>query len=138
MNPRYGVIAGAAIAALAAIVLAVVPVAWLADMLDVADRDATTFLVRRYAASATAALAVVTIAMAWRIDPTRAVLLGLSIWFGVQAVTAWWGVISGAVGGFAWLAVVADPLIAAWFLLLSRRSPRPTASPRARDRDVVR
>jgi hypothetical protein len=135
MNPRYGVIAGAAIAALAALVLTVVPVAWLADMLDVAGRDATTFLLRRYAASATAALAVVTIATARRTDSRRAALLGLSTWFGVQAVTAWWGVISAAVGGLAWLAMVADPLIAAWFLLLARRSPRPTVSPQTRDRD---
>jgi hypothetical protein len=138
MNPRYGVMAGAAIAALVAVVLAVVPAAWLADMLDVADRDATTFLVRRYAASATVALAVVTIATAWRTDPTQAVLLGLGMWFGVQAATAWWGVIAGAVGGFARLAAVADPLIAAWFLLLSRTSPRLTASPHAQDGDVGR
>jgi hypothetical protein len=129
MNPRYGVIAGAAIAAMAALVLAVVPTAWLADMLDVAGRDATTFLVRRYAASATAALAVVTIATARRTDPYRAALLGLSTWFGVQAGAAWWGVISGAVGGFAWLAMVADPLIAAWLLLLSRRRPTATVYP---------
>ena len=121
MNARYGIVAGAAIAALAAIVLAIAPAAWLTDMLDVAGRDATTFLVRRYAASATAALAVVTIATAWRTDPGRAVLLGLSTWFGVQAVTAWWGIITGAVGGFAWLAMAADPVIAAWFLFLAWR-----------------
>jgi hypothetical protein len=137
MNPRYGVLAGAAIAAVVAAVLAVVPAAWFGDMLDVEGRDATTFLVRRYAASATAALAVVTIATARRTDPMRAVLLGLSTWFGVQTVTAWLGIIAGAVGGFAWLAVLADPLIAAWFLLLSRTSPRPTASPHARNRDTA-
>jgi hypothetical protein len=137
MNPRYGVIAGVAIAALAAMVLAVAPTAWLADMLDVGDRVATTFLVRRYAASATAALAVVTIATARHTDPTRAVLLGLSTWFGVQAVTAWWGVVAGAVGGFAWLATVADPLIAAWFLLLSRKTSRPAASRQRQDRDIA-
>jgi hypothetical protein len=121
MNPRYGAIAGAVIAASVAMVLAVAPAGWLADMLGVSGHDATTFLIRRYAASATAALAVVTIAAARRTDPTRAVLLGLGTWFGVQAVTAWWGTLAGEVGGFAWLAVVADPLIAAWFLLLSRR-----------------
>ena len=130
--------AGAAIAALAAVVLAVVPTAWLADMLDVADRDAATFLVRRYAASATAALAVIAIATAWRSDARRAVLLGLGTWFGVQAVTACWGVISGAVGGFAWLAVVADPVIAACFLFLSRTSLTLAVSPQARHGDVPR
>jgi hypothetical protein len=67
----------------------------------------------------------VTIATARRTDPMRAVLLGFGTWFGVQAVTAWWGVVAGAVGGFAWLAVVADPLIAAWFVFLSRRSDVP-------------
>jgi hypothetical protein len=125
MNPRYGVVAGAAIAALAAAVLAVAPAAWLADMLGAEGNDATTFLIRRYGASATAALAVVAIATARRADPRRAVLLGLTIWFGVQALTAWWGLITGAVGGFAWLAMAADPLIAAWFLFLSRRSDVP-------------
>jgi len=56
----------------------------------------------------------VAIATAWRTEPRRTVLLGLCTWFGVQAANAV-GVISGAVGGFAWLALVADPLIAAWF-----------------------
>jgi hypothetical protein len=123
MNPRYGVIAGAAIAVSVAVVLAVAPTGWLSDLLDVAGHDATTFLVRRYAASATAALAVVTVATTRGTDPTRAVLLGLSTWFVVQAVTAWWAIIEGAVGGFAWLALVADPLFAAWFLFLSRSRP---------------
>jgi hypothetical protein len=131
MNPRHGVIAGATIAALVAVVLVVTPAAWLADML-VAGPDATTFLLRRYAASATAALAVVTIATARHTDPKRAVLLGLSTWFGVQTVTAWWGIIGGAVGGFAWLAMFADPLVAAWFLFLSRKSSSRAASGRAR------
>ena len=62
-------------AALVAVVLAIAPAVWLADMLDVAGQDATTFLLRRYAASATAALAVVAIATVWRTDPWRAVLL---------------------------------------------------------------
>jgi hypothetical protein len=66
----------------------------------------------------------VTIAVIRRVDPHRAVLLGLATWFGVQAVTAWWAVSSGTAGGLVWLAVVADPLIASWLLLLSRtRSP---------------
>jgi hypothetical protein len=108
-----------------AAVLAVAPAAWLAEILGAEGHDATTFLIRRYGASATAALAVVAIATARRADPRRAVLLGLSIWFGVQALTAWWGLITGAVGGFAWLAMAADPFIAAWFLFLSRRRDVP-------------
>jgi hypothetical protein len=125
MNPRYGVLAGAALAAAVAVVLVSVPVAWLAEMLGVAGHDATTFLVRRYAASATAALAVVAAATVRRTDPVRAASLGLAVWFGVQAVTAWWGVMTGVVGAFAWLAVVADPLLAAWFLFLTRGDRRP-------------
>jgi hypothetical protein len=129
MSPRYGLVIGAAMATLAAVALAGVPVSWLEAMLDTAGGEATTFLVRRYAASATAALAVVTVGIVRRAHPRRAVLLGLSTWFGIQAVTAWWGIISGLVGGFAWAAVVADPLLAAGFLVLSRRSPgtAPTA-----------
>jgi len=114
-------------AALVAVILAGMPVTWLEDMLATAGGEAITFLVRRYAASATAALAVVTIGIIRRTEPRRAALLGLSTWFGVQAVSAWWGVISGTVGGFAWAAVVADPLLAVGFLILSRRSPQTAA-----------
>src|SRR5687767_3421237 len=56
MSPRYGLVIGAAMASLAAVALAGVPVSWLEAMLDTAGGEATTFLVRRYAASATAAL----------------------------------------------------------------------------------
>jgi hypothetical protein len=137
--PRYGLVAGATMTALVAVVLASVPVTWLEGMLDTAGAEATTFLVRRYAASATAALAVVTIGIVRCADPRRAALLGLGTWFGVQAVTAWWGVISGSVGGFAWAAVVADPLLAAAFLILSRRSPssaHPATGPELSRRDT--
>ncbi len=136
MNFRFGVIAGGVIAGGVAVLLAVAPAIWLADMLDVTGHDATTFLVRRYAASATAALAVVAIATARRTEPRRAVLLGFGTWFGLQAVTASWGLIAGVVGGFAWLAMVADPLIAAWFLYQARTSLRPIPSPQVRDRDA--
>jgi hypothetical protein len=119
---RFGLVVGAAMATLAAVVLAGVPVSWLEAMLDTAGGDASTFLVRRYAASSTAALAVVTVGIVRRTDPRRAVLLGLGTWFGMQAATAWWGVISESAGGFAWAAVVADPLLAAAFLILSRQS----------------
>jgi hypothetical protein len=113
------------------VVLAIAPATWLADMLDVAGDDAATFLVRRYAASATAALAVVTIAIVRRTEPRKAVLLGYATWFGGQAVIAWWGVISGSAGGLAWAGVVADPLIAAWFLVLSRTGPGSNTAPPA-------
>lgn len=76
VNPRHCLVVGATAAALAAVVLATAPATWLADMLDVDGGDATTFLVRRYAASATAALAVVTVAILRRTDPRRAVLRG--------------------------------------------------------------
>jgi len=139
VNPRYALVAGAAMAALVSVVLASVPVTWLEDMLDTAGTEATSFLVRRYAASATAALAVVTFGILRGADPRRAGLLGLGTWFGVQALTAWWGVILGSVGGFAWAAVVADPLLAGAFLILSRRTSiaaAPTTGPARSHRDI--
>ena len=94
--------------------------------------DATSFLVRRYAASATAALFVVTTAIARRTNPQRAALLGFATWFGVQGVVAIWGVGTGTVGGLAWVAVFADPLIAAWFVMwASRVVNRPYADARS-------
>lgn len=93
-------------------------------MLSTSGDDATAFLVRRYAGSATAALAVVATSVARRMDARTAVLFGLGTWFGVQAMTAWWGVASGMVGGFAWVAAIADPLLATWFMILSRRISR--------------
>jgi hypothetical protein len=83
-------------------------------------RPVTTFLVRRYAASATPALAVAAIAATAGMDVRRAVLLGLGTWFGAQSVTVWWGVATHTVGRFAWIAAITDPLISAWFLALSR------------------
>lgn len=121
MNPRYGLTAGAAIAAGAGLFLAIAPTSWLEELLDVRGADATSFLVRRYAASATAALFTVITAIARRTNPQRAALLGLATWFGVQGVVAILGVGTGTVGGLAWLAIFADPLIAAWFLMLSSR-----------------
>lgn len=110
----------------AAAVLATAPVTWLEDLLAAGDHDATTFLVRRYAASATAALAVaaIAVAVAGHTNARGAVLLGLSTWFGVQAVAAWWGLASGTVGGFAWVAMIADPFLAGWFLILARKEHR--------------
>ncbi|HEX6336914.1 MAG TPA: hypothetical protein VFZ85_08170 [Jiangellaceae bacterium] len=119
MNPRHGLLAGAAIAGTVALVLAIAPTSWLADMLDVAGDDATAFLVRRYAASATAALFVAITGIAQGARPHRAGLLAVAVWFTVQGLVAVVGIVSGTVGGFAWLAAFADPLIAAWFFVLS-------------------
>ena len=132
MNPRYGLTVGAAIAAGVGLFLAIAPTSWLEELLEVRGADATSFLVRRYAASATAALFVVTTAIARRTNPQRAALLGFATWFGVQGAVAIWGVGTGTVGGLAWVAVFADPLIAAWFLMWSSRvANRPYADTRS-------
>ena len=128
MNPRHGLTAGAVIAAVVGLFLAVASAAWFEGLLDVSGADATTFLVRRYEASATVALFVVTAAIGLQANPQRAVLLALSAWFGVQGVVALSGVVSGTVGGLAWAAVFADPLIAAWFFALSGRFERSPSS----------
>jgi hypothetical protein len=107
-----------------ALVLAIAPAGWMAELLDVASADATAFLTRRYAASATAALFVVTIAVMRGGSPRRAGLLALATWFAVQGVVAVVGLVSGTVGGLAWAAVLADPLLAAWFLVLARNVQR--------------
>ena len=75
MTPRSGLTMGAAFAALVALVLAFVPADWLAGLLGVSGADATTFLVQRYGASATAALFVLTAAIACQTVPSRAALL---------------------------------------------------------------
>jgi hypothetical protein len=124
VNPRYGLIAGAAIAGAVALVLATAPTTWLADLLDVAGQDATPFLTRRYAASATAALFVATTGIVRGTSPHRAGLLALTTWFAVQGLVAVTGIVSGTVGGLAWLAAVVDPLIATWFFALSRNVQR--------------
>jgi hypothetical protein len=107
-----------------ALVLLLLPTGWLTGLLDLADQDATAFLVRRYAASATAALCVATAGIARGANAQRAVLLGLATWFAAQAAVAVWGIATDTVGGLAWLALAADPLIAAWFYALSRRTQR--------------
>lgn len=94
---------------------------WLAGLLDVSSDDATAFLVRRYGVSATAALIVVAIAISRQAAPQPAALLAFATWFGVQAVVAILGIVAGTVGGLAWLAAAADPLIAAWFFAVAGR-----------------
>lgn len=122
MNPRLGVAIGAVLAGAVALILAFAPLSWLVSLLDVSGADATTFLVRRYGVSATVGVAVVTAALARRVTPLRAALLALAAWFGVQAAAAAWGLASGTVAGLAVLALIADPLIAAWFLVLYRKT----------------
>jgi hypothetical protein len=124
MTPRFGLITGVALAAFVALVLAFAPADWLAGLLGGSGVDATSFLVRRYGASATAALFVSTAAIAAHVAPSRAALLALSVWFGAQGLVALWGLAFGHVGGLAWAAVVADPLIAGWFIALSVKVDR--------------
>jgi hypothetical protein len=124
VNPRYGLIAGAVIAGAVALVLATAPASWLADLLDITGEDAATFVMRRYAASATAALFVIATAIVQGASPHRAGLLAFAVWFSVQALVATVGIATGTVGGLAWLAVFIDPLIAAWFFVLSRTVQR--------------
>lgn len=124
MIPRFGLRIGAALAAFVALVLTIAPADWLAGLLNVSGADATNFLVRRYAASATVALFVATAAIARNTAPEKAALLALSAWFAVQGMVAVWGVVFGYAGGFAWAAVVADPIIAAWFFILSARAAK--------------
>ena len=121
MHPRHGLITGASIAGVVAVVLAFAPTDWLAELLAVDGPDATTFLVRRYAASATAAVFVATASIARRAEPRRASLYALATWFGVQGAVAVAGVLSSTVGGLVWVAIVADPALALWFLTLTKR-----------------
>lgn len=131
VNPRYGLLAGAVVSGTAALALGIAPAGWLADLLDLAAEDAAAFLMRRYAASATAALFVATIGLVRGISPQRAGLLALSTWFAVQGLVAIVGVISGTVGSLAWLVVFVDPLLAAWSFVLSRKVQQGPARVRA-------
>lgn len=120
MTQRLGLLIGAVITGASALIFVVAPVDWFADVLDVAADDATAFLVRRYAASATAALFVVAIGAVRGLPAPRAALLGLGTSFAVQGSVAVAGVAAGTVGGLAWLAVFADPALALGFLSLAR------------------
>jgi hypothetical protein len=92
----------------------------LGSLLDVDGPAATAFLVRRYAVSATVALCIAIIGIARTSSPERAALLAVATWFAVQGIVALLGLATGDVGGLAWVAVVADPLLAVGFLLASR------------------
>lgn len=130
MQPRTALTAGATLAAAIALIFALVPADWLAGLLSLAPDDAATFLMRRYAASATAAVAVTSLGIARGQAPERSALFGLATWFAVQALTAVVGLVTGTVGGLAWLAVVADPVLAAGFAILARRAGQPASKPR--------
>jgi len=129
MQPRTSLTIGATLAGAVALVFAFVPADLLADRLALAPDDAATFLVRRYAASATAAVAVTSLGIARGQEPERSALFGLATWFAVQALAAVVGLATGTVGGVAWLAVVADPVLAAGFAILGRRACRPASKP---------
>ncbi|MDP4510542.1 hypothetical protein [Nonomuraea turcica] len=120
MNSRRVLVAAAVLTGGVAVALAVLPTSMLGSLLDVDGPAATAFLVRRYAVSATAALCVAIIGIARRSSPERAALLAVATWFAVQGIVALLGLATGDVGGLAWVAVVADPLLAAGFLLASR------------------
>lgn len=120
-NPRLGLHVGVALAALVSLILAFTPANWLGEMLSVSGDGATSFLVRRYGASATAALAVGCLQVARGAHGEHAALQSFATWFAGQGLVAIHGVATGTVGGFAWLAVFADPALAAWFLLLALR-----------------
>ena len=100
--------------------LAVLPTNLLESLLEVDGRAATAFLVRRYAVSATAALCVAIIGVARASSPERAALLAVATWFAVQGIVAVVGLATGDVGGLTWVAIVADPLLAAGFLVAAR------------------
>jgi hypothetical protein len=123
VGQRRAILAGLVLTGGVAVALAALPTRWLASLLAVDGPAATTFLVRRYAVSATAALCVVALGILRDRGPERTVLLALATWFGVQGLVALLGLVAGDVGGAAWVAVVADPGLAAAFLAASRARP---------------
>jgi hypothetical protein len=119
VNSRHALLAAAVLTGGVAAALAVLPTSTLSSLLDVDGAAATAFLVRRYAVSATAALCVAIAGLA-RTRPHRAALLAVTTWFAVQGIVAVLGLARGDVGGLAWVAVVADPLLAIVFLAAAR------------------
>jgi hypothetical protein len=132
VNPRHVIVAGMVLTGGVALALAVLPTRWLTSLLDVDGPAATAFLVRRYAVSATAALYVTLAGIVRHSSPERTALRALATWFGVQGVVALLGLLTGDVGGMAWVAAAVDPLLAAGFLVASRgaasTSPRELAA----------
>lgn len=125
MPARFGLIVGAALTGGVAIFLAFVPTDWLAQMMGVSAEDAAEFLLRRYGASATAALSALLIVLLRGASAIRAAYMALALWFAVQGAVAIWGLSTGIAGGLAWVALVADPAIAALLLILwARSAPR--------------
>jgi hypothetical protein len=114
------IVVGMVLTAGVALALAVLPTRWLTSLLDVDGPAATAFLVRRYAVSATAALCVALAGIVCNSSPERTALRALATWFGVKGVVAWLGLLTGDVGGLAWVAAAVDPLLAAGFLIASR------------------
>jgi hypothetical protein len=131
MQPRTALTIGATLAGAVALVVALVPADRLAGLLALAPDDAATFLLQRYAASATAAVAVTSLGIARGQAPERSALFGLATWFAVQALAVVVGLATGTVGGVAWLAVVADPVLATGFAVLARRAGQSASKPRS-------
>jgi hypothetical protein len=84
MTPRHGLIFGFFVAAAVALALAVAPTRIFEDLPEVSTADATSFLLRRYGASATAAVAVFAASVLRGGNVDRGSLLALGTWFIVQ------------------------------------------------------
>jgi hypothetical protein len=121
MNRRFPFAIGTAMAGGIALVLGAAPVHWLAGLLELTEGETAAFLLRRYAASASLALAIAAYAAASGVESGRALFLGFGAWFAGQGLVAVAGLVSGTAGGLIWLAVVADPLVALWFFVLARK-----------------
>jgi hypothetical protein len=119
VNSRRLLLAAAVLTGGVAAALAVLPTSTLGSLLDVDGEAATAFLVRRYAVSATAALCVAIVGLTRTSTPDRAALLAVATWFAGQAIVALLGLATGDVGGLAWAAAFADPLLATMFLTAS-------------------
>jgi hypothetical protein len=119
---RAALVLGTAAALGGTAFLVVAPPAWMAAQLELAEADASAFLLRRFAASATAGLAVTGVSALRGVDARPAALAGLAAWFGGQALTAFGGLVSGTVGGVARFSAVLDPAMAAVLGLAAHRA----------------
>jgi hypothetical protein len=124
---RLGLIAVAVLTGFVSLALLVLPSALVGYLMALSPEIAADFLVRRYAVSATAGLCVAALMARTRAPAAKAVYGGVSAWFAVQGAVALWAVISGVAGGAIWLALVADPVLAMAFFVLSRRVVARTA-----------
>ncbi|WP_350333964.1 hypothetical protein [Coralliovum pocilloporae] len=98
------------------------PAQWTASLLGIAPEDAADVTLKRYGASASAALLVLTICAFRNIAFQRALLLGFATWFCGQALAAAWAALTLDTGPYLWLALVADPALTLWFFRLFWRT----------------